>query len=201
MDIPLGKNVGNSLEVIEAIDVLNNHGDPALTELCLQLSASLLNLAGKGNEDECYMLCRKSLESGSALKKLAEIVSSQGGNANYIYNPALFKKAEKSQDIFAAQSGYITKIDTEKVGNASVLSGAGRLKKEDGIDYSAGIIMHKQYGDSVQQNEPVATVYGDNEEKISSAALLINAAFTYSKAKPERKEVILDKISKETLSL
>lgn len=198
MDIPLGKNIGNSLEVIEAIEVLNNRGDKMLTELCLHLSAALLNLADKGSYDECYELSVKSLESGLALKKFAEIVASQGGNANYIFNPELFEKAQYSGKILASQNGYLVNIDAEKTGNASVLAGAGRLKKDDIIDYSAGIVLKKKYADYAEKGEEIAVVYGNNEEKLLSAVSLLDTAFTFTTTQPENKKVILDKISKET---
>lgn len=191
MDVPLGKNIGNSLEIIEAVETLEGNGPADLTEICILLAAKLLELAGKGSFEECKILAKSKIDDGSALNKLAQMVDLQGGDAEYIRNTGLFKKAEYSFDIKAAESGYITHMDAEGIGNACVELGAGRQTKEDDIDHSAGIILHKKTGDSIEKGETVATLYCSSESLLKNAALQFDKSVTVSGEKTPEKPILL----------
>ena len=140
MDIPLGHNIGNSLEVIESIETLRGNGPEDLTKVSIILAANMLYLAGKGDIDYCEELVKKSIKDGSALKKLVEMVEAQGGDASQILDTDKFEKAKHLYEARARKSGYISHVDKAKCGIASVLLGAGRETKDSVLDYSAGKI-------------------------------------------------------------
>lgn len=166
MDIPLGKAIGNILEVKESIDILKGNGPQDLTNICIDLAAYMYMLcSGKSIEDSKYEV-EEVIKNGRALEKLIEVVKAQGGNVELIKNPEKFPKAPYQIDIMATKTGYITKMDTEKIGKVSVSLGAGRLKKEDVIDYTAGIILNKKTGDFVKQGDILATLHTSNLDNI-----------------------------------
>lgn len=185
MDRPLGKNIGNSLEVIEAVDTLKGNGPEDLTEISVLLSAKLLELAGKGTFEECKALAKSKIDDGSALGKLAEAVRLQGGDDNYILNTELFPKAKFSREIIAEESGYISAMNTEGVGSVCVALGAGRQKKEDSVDASAGIILEKKTGDFVEKGETLATLFCSDEALFDAAEKQYLGALSFSRTKPE----------------
>ena len=191
MDRPLGKNVGNSLEVIEAVETLRGNGAEDLTEISVLLAAKLLELSGKGGFEECKALAKSKIDDGSALLKLAEMVKLQGGDENYILNPELFSKAAFSRDIVSAESGYITAMDTEGIGSVCVSLGAGRKKKEDSVDPCAGIIIEKKTGDSVEKGETLATLFCSDESLLDAAEKQYLGALTVSQVKPEAVPLLL----------
>jgi len=147
MDRPLGYAIGNSLEVIEAIETLNGNGPKDLTELCIALAAHILNLAEKGSYAECEKLAKDAIASGTALKTFADMVDAQGGDKEWILHPEKFPKAKYEYVVTAKKEGYITGVDTESYGVASLLLGAGRNTKEDVIDPAAGIYLCAKTGD------------------------------------------------------
>ena len=151
MDIPLGASVGNSLEVIEAIKTLKGEGEKNLTEVCLRLAAQMLCMVTGRDDMVCRKMAKKSIKDGSALNKLREMITAQGGNADVIDNSGAFKQPKFYVDIISERDGYISRTDSERVGIASVILGAGREKKGDPIDPSAGIILKKKTGDSVSK--------------------------------------------------
>ena len=162
MDKPLGRSIGNALEVAESMAVLQGKGPADLTEVCLQLAANMLMLAGKGDEAACRAMAQRVLADGSAFAKCRQMFAAQGGDVACLDDPGRFRKAKYSHDVTAAQAGYIVKNDVEKIGNASVLLGAGRIQKEDAIDFAAGIIMHKKLGDAVRPGDAICTLYADD---------------------------------------
>ena len=162
MDKPLGHNIGNAMEVAESMAVLQGRGPADLTEVCLQLAANMLMLAGKGDEAACRAMAQRVLADGSAFAKCRQMFAAQGGDVACLDDPGRFRKAKYSHDVTAAQAGYIVKNDVEKIGNASVLLGAGRIQKEDAIDFAAGIIMHKKLGDAVRPGDAICTLYADD---------------------------------------
>ena len=169
MSIPLGNAIGNSLEVIEAIETLNGNGPSDFTKLCIALSSNILYLAGRGTLEECEELVKNTISSKKALNTFIESVKMHGGNDSLIYDTSKFEKAKFERKIFAESSGYIEEVDTEGYGVASLLLGAGRNKKEDKIDYLAGIILNKKTGDFVQKGDLIATMYSSNESLFDSA--------------------------------
>ena len=191
MDKPLGYAIGNSLEVVEAIETLKGNGPKDLTEICVILASNMLYLAGKGTFKECETAVRKAISDGSALNKLVELVERQGGDKNLILNPNNFEKAKYKCEIYAESSGYITSIDTEGYGNASLMLGAGRNSLKDKIDYTAGIILNKKTGDSVNKGDLIATLYSNTNSFENAKNLFINST-VISDVKPGEKPLVLD---------
>lgn len=185
MDIPLGSNVGNALEIKEVVDILNNKGDEQLRELCLVLSATILSISYGWDYEDAYIKAESTLTDGSALNKLKELVSAQGGNTQMIDNTSLLPKCDNSLEIKANQDGFIQSIDSKIVGESAVLLGAGREKKTDTIDYGAGIVLYKKTGDKVSVGDTVAILYADNYEKLKNAEKLFNTSFKIGAEKPE----------------
>ncbi len=194
MDIPLGNAIGNSLEVKEAVATLNGKGPKDLTEVCLALASDMLYLAGKGNEKECRIMAENAIKDGSALEILKKMVKAQGGDASLIENTENFPKAKVVKGVFAPKSGYISKVDTEGYGIASLILGAGRTKIEDKIDYSAGIILKKKTGDKVEKGEEIAELYTNDENKIAEATAKFLASTEITEEKPAEEVLILGRV-------
>lgn len=197
MDRPLGRSIGNALEMKEVCDTLNGKGPDDLTELCLDLCANMLYLADKGNLEECYNMAKTTLESGKGFEKLKEMVKAQGGDVSVIEDNSKFEKAKVVKDFVASKDGYIFSMDTEKCGIASMILGAGREKKEDNIDYSAGIILHKKIGDSVKRGDVVASLYSSTEQKCENSCHLLSEAINISEIKPKINPIILARVTKD----
>lgn len=190
MDEPLGYAIGNSLEVIEAIDTLNGRGPKDLTELCLTLGSYLVldsNLVK--NLEEARALLLEQIRSGKALATFSELVKAQDGNVDYIYHKELFDLGEELV-IYATESGYISRIDSYKIGHASMLLGSGRENLDSEIDYSVGIVLSKKVGDYVNKGEEICKMYiGD--KNVDEAIELVLDAYSYSENEIEPK-LILD---------
>lgn len=192
MDVPLGNAIGNSIEVIEAIETLRGEGPEDLTHLCTALASHMLSLAGYGTRTECEALVENAISTGKALKKLAEMVKAQGGNPEWVYNTQLFPDAAHSRTVSAPRDGYIHHVDTEGYGMASLILGAGRSKKGDEIDHTAGIHLSKKTGDPVKAGEIVATLYSNRAETLSEAARKLLDSTFITDDKPEIDPLILD---------
>ncbi len=184
MDRPLGDNIGNALEVQEVCSTLHGKGPNDLTEVCLDLAANMLYLAGKGEIGECKKLARRQIDNGQGFEKFKEMVAAQGGDTAVLDDTEKFAKAAVEFPVPAEKDGFITAMDTEKCGIASVELGAGREKKGDPIDYSAGIILKKKTGDRVKKGEPIACFYAADAEKCKSAAHLFEGAVTIGATVP-----------------
>ena len=197
MDTPLGHNIGNSLEVIESVEVLKGHGPADLTEVCYQLAANMLYLAGKGSLEECRRMAEEAVASGAAYEKLKQMFAAQGGDVSVLDDPDKFQKAKFSRPLLAAESGYLVRMNTEMVGNASVCLGAGRITKEDTIDFAAGIMLHKKTGDKVEAGECLATLYADHEEKFAAAEEMFRAALTFGPAAEPVSALVMARVTEE----
>lgn len=184
MDIPLGRAVGNALEVKEAVKILKNEQKDELYEVSVALAAHMLSLVNSKDIYECEKMIRLAIENGSALEKLKETVGAQGGDISYIDDTSKFIDASVCIEYKAEKSGYINKIDAQKIGRASVLLGAGREKKDDVIDFGAGIYLCKKTGDEVREGDTVARLYTNKNEYADSALAVIKEAFDYSQKKP-----------------
>ena len=184
MDIPLGRAVGNALEVKEAVKILKNEQKDELYEVSVALAAHMLSLVNSKDIYECEKMIRLAIENGSALEKLKEAVGAQGGEISYIDDTSKFIDASVCIEYKAEKSGYINKIDAQKIGRASVLLGAGREKKDDVIDFGAGIYLCKKTGDEVREGDTVARLYTNKNEYADSALAVIKEAFDYSQKKP-----------------
>lgn len=197
MDTPLGYNIGNSLEVIESVEVLKGRGPADLTEVCYQLAANMLLLAGKGTLAECRKMAEEAVASGAAYEKLKQMFAAQGGDVSVLDDPDKFTKAKYSREIRADQSGWLYATNTEMIGNASVLLGAGRIKKEDTIDFAAGIVLHKKAGDRVEKGDLLATFYAEDEGKFASAEEMYRGALTFRDEKPVLPELVMARVTEE----
>lgn len=192
MDRPLGYAIGNSLEVVEAIQTLKGNGPKDLTELCIALAAHILNLAEKGSYEECVSMAEAAIANGDALNMFAKMVAAQGGNAEWILCPEFFPKAKYSYTVVAEESGYILGVDTENYGVASLLLGAGRNTKEDVIDFAAGIVLCAKTGDFVKEGDPIAVLYSEKESTFAASAARLLSATKIGVAAPMEKPLILD---------
>lgn len=190
MDRPLGYSIGNSLEVIEAVETLKGRGPKDLTEVCTELAAYMLSLAGKGSVETCKRLVAQSIANGSAFEKLKQMVKAQGGDVKLIDDTANFKKAKYSHKVICANRGYICKSDTEAYGLASLALGAGRNALGDKIDYSAGIILNKKTGDFVEEGEEIATLYSNDKSSFERAEKILLSATEIKDSKPEEEPLI-----------
>ena len=197
MDIPLGHNIGNSLEVIEAVETLKGNGPKDLTEVCMHLASNMLYLAGQGTLEVCREMVKEVIENGRALEHLAAMVRAQGGDDAVIWDTDKFAKAPYSYEVCAEESGYITFMDTESCGIASAMLGAGRETKDSEIDFSAGIIIHKKVGDYVEKGESLATMYASKEELFEAAAKRYLSAVTQKETRAEEEKLIYARVSKE----
>ena len=197
MDIPLGNNIGNSLEVIEAVETLKGNGPEDLTEVCLQLAGNMLYLAGKGTIEECIAMAKKTIEDGSALERLVAMVEAQGGDSSVILDTDKFEKAPYAYQIFAQEEGYIAAMDTESCGIASSMLGAGRETKESTIDYAAGIILNRKVGDYVAKGDLLATMYASDAALFPAAVKRYVDALTMKADKPVDDPLIYARITKD----
>lgn len=199
MDIPLGKNIGNSLEIIEVIDVLLGRGPKDLTDICIELAANMLYLAQKGSIEECRKMALNAINNKTAIEYLKKMVKLQGGDVSVIENPDNFKKAGIMYEVKAKATGYISKMDTEKIGLCSCHLGAGRLTKDSEIDYSAGIVLEKKVGDLVSMGDTIAVFYTNNEVAIPSVEADYLAAIELSDEKPTAEKLIYARIEKDKI--
>jgi pyrimidine-nucleoside phosphorylase len=191
MNQPLGLAVGNSLEVIEAIETLKGKGPKDITELSLTLASYMIYAAEKtASPEEGYQMAIQALESGAALKKLADFIEGQGGDPNVIDDHTLFLSPQCKTEIHAETDGYVGAIEARSIGLASQHSGAGRATKEDSIDLSAGIMLAKKVGDTVRKGDLLATVYGNDQSKVDLGAKEAARAFFIQDSKPEEAALI-----------
>lgn len=191
MDKPLGNAIGNSLEVIEAVKTLKGEGSEDLTDLCIELSAKILQLAGKGEYEKCSQLAKNAVSSGKAYETFKKSVAAQGGRVDLLDNTDLFEKAKYSKPVFAEESGYISRVDCEGYGESALLLGAGRNKIDDEIDYAAGIILNKKTGDKIEKGEVIATLYTNNENSLSEATERLSRATIISDERLPKGKLIL----------
>lgn len=181
MEQPLGMYIGNSLEVMEAIEVLKGNVNGDLLEVSLLLGANMLLLAKRvQTEEEGKALLLQQIKNGKGLEKFRELLLQQGGNPNIIEQPVLLPLSPCRYTVTASQSGYITHMNTAKIGRASQETGAGRAYKTQPLDFGAGIVMQKRLGETIEKGEPLAVLYSSTDEKCRSAAKILETAFTIS---------------------
>ncbi len=199
MEQPLGNAVGNALEVMEAIDVLKGKGPEDITELSLQLAGMMVYLGGAAGTAGLDMeegmakgreAAAKALASGDALERFKSFVSGQGGNPAIADDYGLLPQAGIAIDVPAKADGYIHGLDAMKIGLASQHTGAGREKKEDSVDLSAGIVLRRKCGDEVRRGDILCTLYGNDLEKTERAAGEAAEAFAIDQIRPEPRLLI-----------
>ena len=191
MDQPLGLAVGNALEVKEAIDTLNGKGPEDFVELCMTLGSYMLMAGGIAeNEAQAREKLKEAVSSGKALEKLAQFVAAQGGDNSAVWNPELLPKASYTEEILSEEEGYISHIECDEIGMCSLLLGGGRETKESESDLSVGLVLCKKRGDYVKRGEALATIYGNDREKMLLAKKRFLQAYTFSTEKVEKEPLI-----------
>ncbi|SER53792.1 pyrimidine-nucleoside phosphorylase [Lachnobacterium bovis] len=174
MNQPLGKAVGNIVEVKEAIDTLNGNGPEDFKAVVYELGAQMLIAAQKAStKDEAFNLMDEAIKNKSALNKFAEFVKAQGGDESYVYNPSKFDNTKYTIEVVANKAGYVKNIFAENIGNACMTLGGGRETKDSVIDLAVGIILNNKIGDYVQEGETLATIYANDMDKANKARTMI----------------------------
>lgn len=201
MDTPLGHSIGNSLEVAEAVETLRGNGPADLTEVCLSLAANLLWLAGRGELAECRAMAEQAVSSGAAYEKLRAMVAAQGGDVSVLDDPARFAPAACEQDVLCECDGYLAATDTEGVGIAAALLGAGRETKESAIDYAAGIRLLKKTGEPVRRGDVLAKLYAADADRCRAGGEKLRASLTFAQAAPEQPALILARVDKNGVTM
>lgn len=195
MDMPLGRNIGNALEVMEACETLRGRGEARLSALCLELAANMTYLARQAETlEEARQKARNAVASGKAFEKLCQMAEAQGGDPSYLRENEKFPLSAVRREVKAPGAGYITKLNAEECGLAAVELGAGRETKESAIDHGAGIVLLKNKGDRVQTGEPVALLYADSEDRCDRGEERFLSALSIGTEKPESGPLILERI-------
>ena len=192
MDRPLGHAIGNALEIREVINTLKGHGPEDLTHECIIMAAHMLVLSRMCDYETALNRVQQALDSGAALERLRLMIEAQGGDSRVIDDDRVLTIGKFTYDVTSPQDGYITHMNTEQCGIASVMLGAGRTIKDGPIDYSAGIVMHKKTGDSVTVGESIATLYASDESLFTNAAQTYLEAITIGNTAPKVVDTILD---------
>ena len=189
MDVPLGFNIGNSLEVMEAVKVLKGEGPDDHTELCISIAAQMYSKSFSLGKVESISAVKHVIADGSAFETLCKAVSAQGGDEKLLTGEHKFEKPESCTEVLAPKNGYISLLNSEIIGKASSVAGAGRERLDDTVDYTAGIVLDKKYGEYIKKGERLATVYG-KQEKTKIAAEELIKAYDFSAEKPDKKPLI-----------
>ena len=193
MDEPLGYAVGNNLEVIEAINFLNKNMPNDLKEVVLELGAYMIKLAGRGNniqENKEKMI--ENIENGKAFDKFLELIKNQGGDISYIKNTDKFEKAKYIVSVYSDEDGYISEVNAESIGKLACYLGAGRMKKEDKIDYSVGIVLNKKVSEKIEKNDILGYIYANNKQKAENAIKEFKEIVKISKIKTKKIDTIIE---------
>ncbi|MBQ6873978.1 MAG: pyrimidine-nucleoside phosphorylase [Clostridia bacterium] len=195
MDIPLGTHIGNTLEVQEAVSVLRGETDNDLKEVCIALAANIVSLAKNIPFEKAEKAVNTAISDGSAFSKFRELVMAQGGDVSLIDDTSKLPKAEIAYNIISDKNGYISHMNAEIIGSASVVLGAGREKKDDTIDYTAGIILNKKTGDYVSEGGIIATLYTNDKARLSPAGTMLLSALDFSDIPPRKSPLIYKTIN------
>ncbi|MCL2485721.1 MAG: thymidine phosphorylase [Endomicrobia bacterium] len=192
MDMPLGNCAGNSLEIKQAVEILKGNLKNDLSELSIELSAAMIfNSGSAASLEQAKGIAEKQLSSGNALEKFRQIIKTQGGNPKVLDNPdEILPKAKKSLKISVAKTGYVSYMKTRDIGIAAMMTGAGRAKKEDKIDYGAGVFFYKKTGEYVKEGETIAELFYNDASLIEEAAALMKESYIISEDKSERPKLI-----------
>ena len=199
MDIPLGHNIGNSLEVIEAVETLKGNGPEDLTKVCMHLAGNMLYLAGKGSIEDCIAMAKEAVRSGKALERLVMMVEAQGGDASVILDTEKFAKAPVTFDVVSDKAGYISHMNTEAIGISSCMLGAGRETKDSTLDFAAGIKILKKTGEYVEKGEKIAVLYASDEKLFAAAEKRYKEALVLSETKPCEEPLIFARVTKDSV--
>lgn len=190
MDTPLGTHIGNALEVKEAVRVLRGEQKGDLYEVCIALSSAMASLVLGVSVKEAEEKAIEAIESGAAFSKMRQWINAQGGDVSEIDDTEKLPKTDYSYEVKSTESGFVTKMDAEKIGVASVILGAGRENKEDKIDFGAGIVLSKKTGDKVNKGDTLCVLYSNNKEYFKSAEEKFMSAISIGENAPEKKPLV-----------
>jgi len=191
MDQPLGSNVGNALEVEEAISVLRGQGPEDLRQLCLELAGWMFHLGGRVESvEEGKRLGAELIGSGKAFERFRQMVALQGGDVDAADDPGRLPKAHSKLDVVSSKSGCVTSIQCEAIGKASVILGAGRESEADAVDPAVGLVLHKKVAQPVTAGEPLCTVHFNSQARLDRARPLIDESFQIGDAPPEPRPIV-----------
>jgi pyrimidine-nucleoside phosphorylase len=185
MNQPLGMKVGNALEVYEAIETVKGKGPNDFQELCVELACYMAELSEEMSYEEAKEKLNKNIENGTVAKKMKEWISAQGGNSEVVDDPNLLTISKNKKEIYAENDGYIFNFDTEKIGIASMMLGAGRATKEDVIDLSVGLEVHVKLGDKINKGYKIVTLYYSDNSDLKESEKTIKNAIKISDKKPD----------------
>lgn len=202
MNQPLGRTVGNAMEVAEAIECLGGGGPPDLRELCLALGSHMIHLAGAAESPrQARAVLEEILSDGRGLRKFRELVENQGGDPSCADDLSKLPQAGQIVDITAASAGYVSAIEAEQVGVAAMVLGAGRETKESNIDLAVGIKLHKKVGDEVETGESLATLYVNDETKTAQARDMVLGAYKIEPSPPVPRKLVMGIVTAEGVTL
>jgi len=191
MNQPLGRAVGNSIELIEAFETLKGRGPDDFNTLCRELSAEMLVMGNAAPDtDRGRELYDEMIASGAAVKKICAIIRAQGGEPRVVDDYGLLPRAAHQQELLTHEAGYVQSIDTEAIGHASMLLGAGRSRLETAIDLGVGLTVHARIGDKLQRDSPLVTIHFSDEARAEEAASDIRNAYTIGAERVEPPKLI-----------
>jgi pyrimidine-nucleoside phosphorylase len=195
MDQPLGNMIGNALEVVEVIEVLRGAGPDDLRELCLELAGWMLRLGGVADTvAKGKVLGEKLISTGEALDRFRQMVELQGGDPRVIDNPERLPQAQHRMKVSSPRSGYIASLQCEQIGTACVVLGGGRERKEDSVDPSVGIVLHKKVGDAVSAGELLATIHYNAETRAHRARQLLEQSYQITESPRREKRALIHRV-------
>ena len=191
MDQPLGKMIGNALEVAEVVDVLRGGGPEDLRELCLHLGGWMLHLGGVSKTvAEGTQLSSRMISSGKALEKFRIMIELQGGDSRVLDESSRLPQAKHTLQVVTTRAGYVSSMHCEQIGTACVILGGGRERKEDSVDSAVGIVLHKKVGEQVSAGETVATIHHNSEARAEHAQKLISHSIPIGDVAPPKRPLI-----------
>lgn len=193
MEFPLGRKIGNTLEVIEAVEILRGELDGDAKTVCINLAANILSLAKGVDIDDAFKAVNEALDSGRAYEKFLTWIAAQGGDISYITENRL-PVGQFTRDVLAPSDGYICGMDTERVGLASCILGAGRVTKDDEPDLTAGLVLHIDLGEKITVGQKIATLYTSDSGKLESAEEMLLSSLKLSETVPENTPKLIYKI-------
>jgi pyrimidine-nucleoside phosphorylase len=195
MDQPLGRKVGNALEVEECIEVMKGGGPADLRDLSVEFAAWMLLLAERApNLEQGRQQANELVRNRSALEKFRQIIKAQGGDASVIDDPKRLPQAKHQMQVLSQASGFVESTQCEQVGVASLVLGGGREKKEDSIDPAVGLVLHKKVGDSVRQGEPICTVHYNSDSRLNDARGLLGQAYRIAEKPPALRRPLIHRV-------
>ena len=195
MDQPLGNMIGNALEVVEVVDILRGVGPEDVRDLCVELAGWMLHLGGVSKTvSDGKQESKKLISSGQALERFRQMVELQGGDPRVIDDPKGLPQAQHSRPVLCAESGYICSLQCEQIGTACVILGGGRERKEDSVDPTVGIVLHRKVGDRVTAGEPFATIHYNSESRVAGAQQLLKESCRISDSPPIEKRPLIHQV-------